>query len=165
MSPSFIIHDACLADPLAITTHVAALSCLDAASDIYMINLYLSTGQDEYAIATITYFCICIALQLVIVHSQHKKESWLQYTLELFACVTCVKPGLDVYRVASGATSDKILFPYIHEMNMLRACKLFADALRGTIIQLLAVIKGKEQGVLPILSLSSCITSAAFISA
>ena len=143
----------------------AGFSFLDMLSDIYMINLYLSSSQGSYAIATITSCCICILLQLVIVHFQHRKESWLQYSVELLAYVICVKPGLDVYRVASGATSDKILVPYIDEMNMVRAIELFTEALPGAIIQLLAIVAGKHHGAMPVLSLLSCLCSASFISA
>ena len=134
-------------------------------SNTIMIRLYLSSGQESFTLATGTPLAIEHLLQLFIVFKQHRKKSLLQFSFEVLAVLTFMKPGLDVYRVASGATLDKILVPYMDETNFMRCFELFTEALSGIVIQLLAIVKGSEQGVIPILSSMSCVFSAALISA
>lgn len=79
--------------------------------------------------------------------------------------LTFVKPGVDVYRVI---TKQKIALNALvnpaSEMVLCKRFELFAECIPGALIQAMAFVSNGEHSAISILSLTSSILTAAFIS-
>lgn len=95
----------------------------------------------------------------------HRKRRKRYVVRELFYVVTCIKPGVDAYRVINKAPAPvgTIMTPH-DEMLYLRGVKLITECIPGCLIQAIAYIN-TEQTTVATLSLASSILTAAFISA
>jgi hypothetical protein len=84
----------------------AAVSILDLGSDLYMVNDFFNTGRAGTAKGLLCMMLTNLAAQLAIVFVQTrrlKKNKWKKMLTECLSVVTFTKPGVDAYRVASGA--------------------------------------------------------------
>ena len=113
----------------------AGLSMFDMLSDVVMIVDYFATGRDGYAYMLLGTVGANLFLQLLIVHWQTrglKKCRRRTAATEAFAVVTFVKPGLDAWRVASGAEQALgSTFDPLIEMMMSRCFEMVAEAIPG----------------------------------
>jgi MFS family permease len=84
----------------------AGVSAADALSDAYMINAFYEMGEAGTANGLLAMVVANLAFQAIGVYVQThnlKKDKWRTVLFEMLSVVTFAKPGVDAYRVASGA--------------------------------------------------------------
>ena len=82
------------------------MSAADAISDAYMINEFYKMGEVRTANGLLAMVGANLGYQVLIVYGQThglKKDKWRTALFDVLAVLTFSKPGLDAYRVASGA--------------------------------------------------------------
>jgi predicted polyphosphate/ATP-dependent NAD kinase len=82
------------------------VSAADAVSDAYMINEFYVMGKMGTANGLLAMVGANLGFQVIVTYAQTqglKKDKWRTALFEMLAVVTFSKPGLDAYRVASGA--------------------------------------------------------------
>jgi hypothetical protein len=113
----------------------AGLSIGDTISDAYMINTFYMTGKRGTANGLLAMVGSNLAVQVLIVWSQAhglKKKKWRTMITEIISVVTFVKPGVDAFRVASGAEQvpGSAMTP-LHEMVYTKGGELVFEAIPG----------------------------------
>jgi hypothetical protein len=82
------------------------MSAADAISDAYMINEFYVMRKVSTANGLLAMVGANLGYQVLIVYGQTqglKKDKWRTALVEMLSVITFTKPGLDAYRVASGA--------------------------------------------------------------
>ncbi|GMI27839.1 hypothetical protein TeGR_g635 [Tetraparma gracilis] len=113
----------------------AVVSAADALSDAYMIKTFYDMGDTANAKGLLAMVGANLAIQGVIVYAQVqglKKSKWRTALFEMLTVVSFTKPGIDAYRVASGAEQrpGAALSPLL-EMIVTKAGELFFEAIPG----------------------------------
>ena len=93
----------------------AALSMLDAVTDIYIISKYYNTeslrGQANAMLGMIV---TNMGIQILVVLGQYKKKSWKVKVKEVLISLFLLRPIVDAYRVSSNhKDSETIIDPLI----------------------------------------------------
>ena len=177
---------------LAIAELKAVVSMVDMASDIVMCMRYRDRGEHFFFYATLV--CVLLHLSftslLVLVaqrvrreskkeedhfdipsnnvpppHLQHKPLGF-QIREQLFVW-SCVKPGVDAYRVSKGSSQE---VGELVEQRFLQSARkiieLALECIPMNCIQMLALLmKGADASYIPVLSLALSLFTSAFISA
>ncbi|GMI33238.1 hypothetical protein TeGR_g2776, partial [Tetraparma gracilis] len=143
----------------------AGVSAADGLSDAYIVDLYYKTGRPGTANALLGMMGANLVFQLVIVttkcHSV-KKDKWRTMLFEVLSIVTFSKPGVDAYRVASGAeTTEGTTVDPLTEMVYTKAGELVFEAVPGLVLQLVAALNAKENTTSVFVSLVISTASAA----
>ena len=74
-----------------------------------------------------------------------KKGRPKKFLLDAAATLTCTKPGLDAWRVASGTEqSPGALFGPLQEMGYAKATEVATESVPGLVLQLVAVLISPE---------------------
>ena len=96
----------------------AALSMLDAVTDIFVIVSYYNTkGLRRQANAMLAMIGTNMAIQMLIVIAQYKKKSWQVKAKEAFICLFFLRPIVDTYRVSSNyEDSESTVHPMLEMM-------------------------------------------------
>ena len=85
----------------------AGLSILDMVTDVNAIRVMLVTEGLENSGYFLLYFLLAnLAVQLLIVYGQNRRGPKSRLLREMLYVVTCVKVGVDAYRVASDAKEE-----------------------------------------------------------
>ena len=103
----------------------AALSMLDAATDIFVIVSYYSTeGLRGRANAMLAMIATNMGIQILVVLGQYKKKSWKVKVKEVLICLFFLRPALDAYRVSSNYKDSEATADPLIEMiyNKVRLC-------------------------------------------
>ena len=93
----------------------AALSMLDAVTDIYVIVKYYNTeGLRGQADAMLAMIATNMGIQIILVIAQYKKKSWKVQVKEVLICLFFLRPAVDAFRVSTNykdteATVDPLL--------------------------------------------------------
>ena len=106
----------------------AALSMLDAVTDIYIISKYYSTeGLRGQANAMLAMIATNMGLQILLVLGQYKKKSWKVKVKEVLICLFFLRPAVDAYRVSTNYKDNEATFDPLVEMiaNKVRNCFRF----------------------------------------
>jgi hypothetical protein len=122
----------------------AGLSFGDMISDAYMINTFYMTGKRGTANGLLAMVGSNLAIQALIVWGQThglKKRKWRTMITEIISVVTFVKPGVDAFRVASGAEQvpGSVMTP-LHEMVYTKGGELVFEAIPGWVREASPVI-------------------------
>jgi hypothetical protein len=141
------------------------MSFADMASDAYVVRLYFSLGQTNTAYSLLAMVGANMLWQCMIVHAQTnglKRDKWRNRLAELLAVVTFTKPGLDAYRVASGAEAapGAPLSP-LTEMTMTKVGEMVFEAIPGLVLQLTSLMKIKDVSNAAVASVFMSLASAA----
>jgi hypothetical protein len=122
----------------------------DTASDAYMINDFFNTGRSGTAKSLLAMVGANLTFQLLLVVVQTnglKKDRRKKRFLEILSVVTFTKPGVDAYRVASGAeTEPGASFDPLIEMTSTKIGELVFEALPGLCLQLVAFLRSTNKG-------------------
>ena len=95
----------------------AALSMLDAVTDIYIITKYYNTeGLRGQANAMLAMIVTNMGLQILLVLAQYKKKSWKVKAKELLICLFLLRPPVDAYRVSTNYKDSEVTFDPLMEM-------------------------------------------------
>ena len=102
---------------------------------LYMINEFYVMGKVSTANGLLAMVGANLLYQLLIVHVQVqglKKDKWRTALVEMLSVITFTKPGLDAYRVASGAEQlpGAAVGPLL-EMTYTKAGELFFESIPG----------------------------------
>ena len=108
----------------------AALSMLDAATDIYVITKYYNTdGLQGQANAMLAMLATNMGIQIIFVMFQYKKKSWKVKAKEVLICLFFLRPIVDAFRVATIGPShyegsESTVNPLLEMvMNKVRLCE------------------------------------------
>ena len=95
----------------------AALSMLDAVTDIYVILKYYNTeGLRGQANAMLAMIATNMGLQILVALGQYKKKSWKVKVKEVLICLFFLRPIVDAYRVSTNYENSEALFDPLVEM-------------------------------------------------
>jgi hypothetical protein len=77
---------------------------------------------------------------MLFVWAQNKKLGMLRVMMEWFPILIGFKPAVDAYRVATGAKQEVgAAMDPMNEMTVMKVVEMFAEAIPGVIIQLMAI--------------------------
>jgi hypothetical protein len=127
----------------------ASVSFADMMSDAYMINIFFVTGREGAAEGLLAMVLINLLWQVLIVYVKAvglKKNKWRTLLFEVASVVSFVKPGLDAYRVASGAENlPGSSYSPLTEMTLTKAGELVFEAVPGLLLQLVALVNATAE--------------------
>ncbi|GMI43721.1 hypothetical protein TrCOL_g13532 [Triparma columacea] len=146
----------------------ALLSIGDMLTDIMMIVQYFRTrSMWGYAWASLGSLFTNLTLQALLSFTQNRAKPWKRQLREQFYVWSLVKPGVDAWRVASGAAQERgQMVNAQYELTANKSTELVAEAIPGTLIQLSALLMSESKPTRRALfSFAFCILTAAFTSA
>ena len=95
----------------------AALSMIDATTDIFVISTYYNVdGLIGRAHALIAMISVNMFIQIVMVLAQYKKKSLSVKIKEVLICLFFLRPAFDAYRVSTNYEDDEIVDDSLTEM-------------------------------------------------
>jgi hypothetical protein len=141
-----------------------SISMLDMASDATIIVEYILTGRDNFAYILIGMVAANILFQLLIVWVQTQgltENRWRRMLVEMLATVLFIKPGLDSWRVASGAEQlpGSAETPLM-EMAYSKSGEMVFEAVPGMVLQFSAILTAKRRSNRALVSLLISAASA-----
>ena len=144
----------------------AALSIGDLTTDVVMIIQYFWTGESGYAWASLGSLLVNLTFQALVSYIQNRAKPWRRQVREQVYVWSLVKPGVDAFRVASGAEHEEgQMMDAQFELTFNKGCELVAEAIPGTLIQLAAILTSKSKPTTSALfSFAFCIFTSAFTS-
>ena len=95
----------------------AALSMLDAATDIFVISKYYNTeGLRGQANAMLAMIATNMVGQIIILLAQYKKKSWKVKAKEILISLFFLRPAVDAYRVSTNYEDSESTVDPLAEM-------------------------------------------------
>ncbi|GMI37485.1 hypothetical protein TeGR_g5057, partial [Tetraparma gracilis] len=137
----------------------AVVSTSDMVSDSVIIADYFRTDRTSFAHALLAMIGTNMLCQLAITSVQTyglKEGRAKKIALEAAATLTCTKPGLDAWRVASGAEQlPGTVFSPLQEMSYAKAAEVATESVPGLVLQLVAVLTSpaKDRSMLALVSI------------
>ncbi|GMI22453.1 hypothetical protein TeGR_g9139 [Tetraparma gracilis] len=142
----------------------AAVSTSDMVSDGVVLADYFRTGRTGFAHGLLAMIGVNMLLQLFVTWLQTrrlKKDRKKKFLLEAAATLTFTKPGLDAWRVASGAEQVQgSVFNPLAEMNISKAIEVATESIPGLVLQLVAALTGGVAGTSKSMLFSLAISAA-----
>ena len=136
------------------------MSTSDMVSDGVVVADYFRTGRTGFAYALLAMVGANMLINLLITWLQTrgiKKGRARKVAFEVAATLTCTKPGLDAWKVASGAEQQPgaVIAPLV-EMAAGKAIEVATEGVPGLVLQLFAVLmsSSKERSTLALLSIA-----------
>ena len=125
------------------------MSTSDMVSDGVVLVNYFRTGRTGFAHALLAMIGANMLIQLTITWIQTrrvKKGRKKKFLLEAAATLTCTKPGLDAWKVASGAEQlQGALFHPLMEMAAAKAAEVATESVPGLVLQLFALLTSSAE--------------------
>ena len=145
----------------------AALSTIDAATDIYVIATYYESpalvGQANALLAMIT---TNLVVQILSVLAQYQKKSLAIKLKEVLISIFFLRPALDAYRVLTNHEDDEATFDSLSEMIANKIIELGTESIPGCVLQLFVWQNNPEQaGTLALASIGISAMTTGFTSA
>jgi hypothetical protein len=128
---------------------------------------FWSNEKYGYFKASLASLAVSIGIQMFTVWVQNRKLGLLRVLKEWFPILIGFKPAVDAYRVATGSKQEvgTALDPML-EMTCMKMIEMFAEAIPGVIIQLMAIAtSNKEVGTSAWLSVAVSAITTGFASA
>ena len=95
----------------------AALSMLDAVTDLYVISKYYNTeGLNGQANAMLAMVSTNTAIQIMLVLAQYRKKSWHVKAKEALICLLFLRPAVDAFRVSTNHKDNESTVDPLVEM-------------------------------------------------
>jgi hypothetical protein len=118
----------------------AITSIADLVTDAYVTYMFWSGGKDGYFKASLSSLMVSMGIQMLFVWGQNRKLGMRRVLMEWFPILIGFKPAVDAYRVAAGEKQEAghAVDP-MYEMTVMRGIEMFAEAIPGVIIQLMAI--------------------------
>jgi hypothetical protein len=148
-------------------TFGAVTSMVDLVTDVYVTNMFWKDKKYGYFKASLASLVASIGLQMLFVWGQNKKLGMKRVVREWFPILIGFKPAVDAYRVATGAKEEVgAAFGPMVEMTIMKVVEMFAEAIPGVIIQLMAIATSdKSVGISAWLSVAVSAITTGFASA
>jgi hypothetical protein len=145
----------------------AATSMLDLLTDVYVTHKLWKDKKYGYFKASLASLAVSIGIQMLGVWFQNRKLGMKRVLREWVPILLGYKPAVDAYRVATGAkqkvgaAGEPML-----EMTSMKIIEMFAEAIPGVIIQLMAIATSdKKVGTSAWLSVAVSAITTGFASA
>jgi hypothetical protein len=124
----------------------AFTSMSDLLTDIYVTYTFGRDGKGGYFKASLASLLVSIGFQILVVWGQNKKLGMKRVLLECLPILFGYKPAVDAYRVATGAKHMVgQTFEPVLEMTSMKCIEMFAEAIPGLIIQLMAILASDRE--------------------
>jgi hypothetical protein len=145
----------------------AFTSMIDLLTDVYVTYTFGSDREWGYFKASLASLTVSIGLQMFCVWLQNRKLGMKRAVKEWIPILLGYKPAVDAYRVATGAKQEVgTAFDPMHEMTCMKMAEMFAEAIPGVIIQLMAIATSdKDVGTSAWLSVAVSAITTGFASA
>jgi hypothetical protein len=118
----------------------AVTSMADLLTDVYVTYMFWSDGKEGYFKASLASLLVSVGFQLFMVWTNNKKLGMKRVLREWFPILLGYKPALDAYKVAKGEKQEAgTSFTPMFEMTFVKVTEMFAEAIPGVLIQLLAI--------------------------
>jgi len=134
-------------------------------SDTGVIGSYRASGNTKGASSLMAMIGSNMAVQLLITYGQNSKKSKWVLLRELAFVVTCFKPGVDAYRVATGHEDDETNFNPLLEMALGKGAELAFESIPGGLLQAYVFINAPEKTVFLLISILISTLTTGFTSA
>jgi hypothetical protein len=119
----------------------AITSMSDLLTDVYVTYMFWSDEKYGYFKASLASLAVSIGLQMFCVWAQNRKLGMFKVIREWFPILIGFKPAVDAYRVAKGEKQQVgQSFDVLTELTTMKCAEMFAEAIPGVIIQLMAVV-------------------------
>ena len=119
----------------------AALSMFDFSTDVLMIQDYFQSDQVQRAWAILGMLRANLAMHLLISYLQNRKTGWKAVGMDWLLVLSYLKPGVDAWKVASGAAHEEnSMLDAQQEMMMCKCTELVTESIPGTILQMNAFL-------------------------
>jgi hypothetical protein len=148
-------------------TFGAVTSMTDLLTDVYVTYMFWDDKKYGYFKASLASLVVSIGLQMLAVWGQNKKLGMKRVLQEWIPILLGYKPAVDAYRVATGSKQEvgTALDP-MQEMTGMKISEMFAEAIPGVIIQLMAIATNdKDVGTSAWLSVAVSAITTGFASA
>jgi hypothetical protein len=118
----------------------AITSMTDLLTDVYVTYMFWSDQKYGYFKASLASLTLSMGIQMLVVWGQNRKLGMVRVMREWFPILIGFKPAVDAYRVAKGEKQEagKSFDPMV-EMTFMKCTEMFAEAIPGVIIQLMAI--------------------------
>jgi hypothetical protein len=148
-------------------TFGAVTSMTDLLTDVYVTYMFWRGKKYGYFKASLASLVVSIGLQMAIVWGQNRKLGMKRVLKEWIPILLGYKPAVDAYRVATGAKQEVgTAADPMFEMSYMKGIEMFAEAIPGVIIQLMAIATSdKEVGTSAWLSVAVSAITTGFASA
>jgi hypothetical protein len=148
-------------------TFGAITSMVDLLTDVYVTYMFWSDKNYGYFKASFASLAVSIGLQILIVWAQNRKLGITRVLKEWTPILLGYKPAVDAYRVATGAKQEVgAAVDPMFEMTVMKVVEMFAEAIPGVIIQLMAIATSdKDVGISAWLSVAVSAITTGFASA
>jgi hypothetical protein len=145
----------------------AFTSMSDLLTDVYVTYMLWSDKKYGYFKASLASLAASLGLQMLYVLFQNRKLGMKRVVQELIPILLGYKPAVDAYRVATGAKQENgAAVDPMMEMTCMKVLEMFAEAIPGVIIQLMAIATSdKEVGISAWLSVAVSAITTGFASA
>jgi hypothetical protein len=118
----------------------------DLVTDVYVTYMFWSDEKYGYFKASLASLTVSIAFQLFCVYHTYSKLGNMRVIKEWFPILTGFKPAVDAYRVATGAKHEVgTAMDPLMEMTAMKCVEMFAEAIPGVIIQLMAIVSSNTK--------------------
>jgi hypothetical protein len=126
----------------------AVTSMFDLLTDVYVMYMFWSDKKYGYFKASLASLMVSMGFQMLFVWAQNKKLGMLRVLRECFPILIGFKPAVDAYRVAKGEKqkTGHAVDP-MFEMTYMKGIEMFAEAIPGVIIQLMAIASTSKEDV------------------
>jgi hypothetical protein len=148
-------------------TFGAITSMTDLLTDVYVTYMFWDDKKYGYFKASLASLMVSIGLQMLFVWVQNRKLGMTRVLREWIPILLGYKPAVDAYRVATGAKQEvgATMDPML-EMTTMKMAEMFAEAIPGVIIQLMAIATSdKDVGTSAWLSVAVSAITTGFVSA
>ena len=115
------------------------LAVVDTCSDAYSIRaMYRSDDPSERQLASrcVGLVCFSFVAAFIVILIQNQRQRKRKIALELLYAVLHVKPGIDSYRVMTGAEDVLCTFSFETEITSLRITEMICESIPTSLFQL-----------------------------
>ncbi len=102
----------------------AIISVADMVTDLLTVERFFRQGQRSFAVASLCMIGITISWLLFMVYFQNKRRGGARVVQESLLLLTCLKPGVDAYRVCRGEVHTDDSFDPLLEMVFCKATEM-----------------------------------------
>jgi hypothetical protein len=118
----------------------AITSMADLLTDVYVTYMFWDDKKDGYFKASLASLAVSIGIQMFGAWVQNKKLGMLRVVSEWLPILIGFKPAVDAYRVAKGEKQKAgQAMDALAELSFMKGAEMFAEAIPGVIIQLMAI--------------------------
>jgi hypothetical protein len=118
----------------------AITSMIDLLTDVYVTYMFWSDKKYGYFKASLASLAASMGIQMLLVWGKNRKLGMKRVLREWFPIMIGFKPAVDAYRVAKGQKQEAgQAADALTELTYMKVIEMFAEAIPGIIIQLMAV--------------------------